>query len=151
MNQILRSLLMLVTVAALVAPASLSAADEAELAAIEQTARDYLEGGTNGDVDRLRRAFHSSCVLKFTRHGAYQEWPVQDYLARIRPGRRSQRSTHILFMDFAGSCAVVKVRIDDGERTFIDFLSLLKIDEEWKIVGKIFYRQDLNSATSGGD
>jgi hypothetical protein len=100
----------------------------------------------------LRRAFHPRCVLKFVRDGAYQEWPVQDYLARIQPGKRSNRRTHILFMDFAGSCATVKARIDSGERIFVDFLSLLKIEGEWKIVSKIFYRDESSSASaSSGD
>ena len=85
-------LLPLALLLATLLPAPASATDEAQLAAIERTANDYLEGGTNGDIDRLRRAFHPSCVLKFTRDGAYQEWPVADYLARMRPGKRSNRT-----------------------------------------------------------
>lgn len=119
-----------------------------ELAAIEATAGHYLEGGTSGDVERLRQAFHSSTVLKFVKNGAVSEWPVDDYLARQTPGKLSERRTRILLVDFAGTCAVVKAEIDYGEFRFIDYLSLLKVGDDWKIVGKIFYRDESPSGTS---
>jgi protease I len=119
-----------------------------ELEAIEAAAGDYLEGGTTGDIARLRSAFHPSTVLKFVKDGSYGEWPVDAYLGRMTPGKRSERRTRILLVDFAGTCALVKAEVDYGSFRFIDYLSLLKVDGRWRIVGKIFYRDTSQPRTS---
>ena len=79
---ILRTWLNLLLMA--LAPLMLSACTvetAAELTAIEATLNDYLVGGKSGDLERLRRAFHSSARLQFVRDGAYWEWALEEYLA----------------------------------------------------------------------
>jgi len=114
----------------------------AELAAIEATLADYLEGGRSGDVDRLRRAFHPSARLQFVRDGQYHEWALEEYLGARTPGRRSGHRTRVLSIDFAGTSATAKLELDFGGYKFIDYMSLLKIDGRWWIVNKVFYRAE---------
>lgn len=47
----------------------------------------------------------------------------------------------ILQLDHAGDAAMVKVELRYPAVTFIDYLSLLKIDGRWQIVNKIFHRR----------
>ena len=112
-----------------------------ELMAIEAAVNLYLEGGKGGDVELLREAFHDRARLQFAKDGGYGEWSIGEYLGRRTPGRTSGHRTRILSVDFAGSAAVVKAELDYGDFEFIDFLSLLEVDGQWKIVNKIFYRR----------
>ena len=123
-------------------PAVAVASDEAasELAAIETTLADYLEGGRSGDVEQLRRAFHPSARLQFVKDGHYNEWALEEYLGARTPGRRSGHRTRVLSIDFAGTSATAKLELDFGGYKFIDYMSLLKIDGRWWIVNKVFYR-----------
>ena len=45
----------------------------------------------------------------------------------------------ILSIDIAGKTAVAKVRDDYLGMTFLDTLSLLKVDREWTIYNKLFH------------
>lgn len=125
---------------------SLSAQSKAEREAVEKTLLNYLEGGTNGDTTRLIAAFHPSASMKFVdnKTGEFKDVPIATYLdnARKNAGKKSDRKTKILSYDIDGTAAQAKVEIDFGTGMFHDYFNLLKIDGEWKIVSKIFYRID---------
>lgn len=125
---------------------ALSAQSKAEKAALEATLLNYLEGGTNGDTARLTAAFHPSASMKFVdnKTGEFKDVPIATYLdnARKNAGKKLDRKTKILSYDIDGSAAQAKVEIDFGTGIFHDYFNLLKIDGEWKIVSKIFYRMD---------
>jgi len=112
----------------------------AELAAIESTLADYLEGGKTGDIERLARAFHPAARLQFVRRGAYGEWSIDEHLASRRPGKRSNHRTRVLSIDFAGNAAVAKLELDHGTFKYVDYMSLLKVEGRWWVVNKIFHR-----------
>lgn len=107
---------------------------------------NYLEGGTNGDTTRLIAAFHPSASMKFVdnKTGEFKDIPIATYLdgARKSAGKKSDRKTKILSYDIDGTAAQAKVEIDFGTGMFHDYFNLLKINGEWKIVSKIFYRID---------
>lgn len=113
-----------------------------ELTAIETTLADYLEGGMNGDLERLERAFHPRARLQFVRDGTYQEWTLQEYLNGRISGHRSDHQARILAIDFTGTSATAKLELDHGDHRFIDYMSLLRVDGQWRIVNKVFYRAD---------
>lgn len=125
---------------------TLSAQSKAEKTAVEKTLQNYLEGGTNGDTTRLITAFHPSASMKFVdnKTGEFRDVPIKDYLdgARKSAGKKSDRKTKILSYDIDGTAAQAKVEIDFGTGMFHDYFNLLKINGEWKIVSKIFYRID---------
>ncbi len=138
-NWIILGLLPILAAGLLVAPAG-SENDGGDLTAIREAAGHYLAGGQTGDIERLRQAFHPSARLQFVRDGSYQEWSLEEYLGKKTPGKRSNHRTRIQSIDLEGTCAVVKVELDYGSFKFIDYLSLLKTDGEWRIVNKIFFR-----------
>ena len=46
---------------------------------------------------------------------------------------------HISSIDIIGNIASVKTRYVFQALNYVDFLSLVKIDDVWKIVNKVFY------------
>lgn len=56
-------------------------------------------------------------------------------------GDEGQRKRWIESIDVAGNAGVAKVILDYPAVRFVDYLSLLKINGEWKIINKIFYSE----------
>ena len=65
--------------------------------------------------------------------------PIADAIARWMSGDAQQRKGEILELDITNG-QIARVKFDyDG--IFVDFLTLLKLDEKWKIVDKVFIPQ----------
>ncbi|MEM9687310.1 MAG: nuclear transport factor 2 family protein, partial [Bacteroidota bacterium] len=60
----------------------------------------------------------------------------------MKKGPKQNRKTRIVSVDIMGNAAQAKLEIDYETFTFIDYMNLLKIDGEWKVVNKIFYRKN---------
>lgn len=127
------------------------AQDSQEEAAVKETLMNYLDGGTYGDTVRLNKAFHKSASMRFidNKTGEYRDVPIVDYLNRAKSnaGKRSDRKTKIVYTTISGTAAQARLEIDGGTYIFHDYMNLLKINNEWKIVGKIFWREDKVLAT----
>ena len=113
-------------------------------ARLEETLQHYLEGGTNGDLERLTKAFHPDAQMKFVRDGQYQEMPIKEYLANVKTGQKANRKTRIVLVDVTGNAATARTESEYDTFKFIDYFNLLEINGEWKIVSKIFYREEKN-------
>lgn len=51
------------------------------------------------------------------------------------------RKRSIESIDISGNAAIAKVVLDYPQVRFTDYMSLLKVGDEWKIVNKTFYAQ----------
>ncbi|WP_394749455.1 nuclear transport factor 2 family protein [Spongiimicrobium salis] len=108
--------------------------------AVEKTLNYYLEGGTNNDFDTLKKAFHNTATMKFI-GGEYKEVNAIDFFKKVmKPGPKQNRKTKIASIDISGNAAHAKLEIEYATSKVIDYMNLLKVDGQWKIVGKIFYR-----------
>ena len=113
-----------------------------EYLAISNTLDYYLTGGTNNDFLMLAKAFHSSATMKFVNNDGYKEVNALEFFkAGMKPGPKQQRTTKIVFIDVSGNSASAKLRISYDGFSFHDYMQLLKIDGEWKITSKIFYKE----------
>lgn len=114
-----------------------------EYPAVAQAVNYYLEGGTNNDFEMLKKAFHETATMKFIANGEeYREVNAIEFFKNgMKPGPKQNRKTRIVSVDIAGDAAFAKLEIEYATFTFVDYMHLLKIEEEWKIVSKIFYRQ----------
>lgn len=112
-----------------------------ELSGIETTLNHYLIGGTENDAERVVSAFHPSAMMKFVQEGAFTEVNAAERFGGIKPGPRQDRQTQIVSVDITNEVAVAKVRIDYPTFSFVDYMTLLKLDGEWKIVNKAFTRE----------
>jgi len=102
----------------------------------------YLDGGTNNDFETLKKAFHETATMKFIGGDGYTEVNALDFFKKgIKPGPKSNRKTRVVHIDVAGLAATAKLEIDYPTFTFVDYMTLLKVDGTWKIVSKVFYRR----------
>lgn len=128
------------------APAALRAqtapAAEAEAKKkIEQTLRNYLDGGTNRDQAMVTKAFRPEASMIFVRDGAFTVMPITEYLANIKPGPKIDRATRIVSINVVGNAAQAQVESEGADYRMVDFVNLLEVGGEWRIVNKIFSRQ----------
>ncbi|HAS42569.1 MAG TPA: hypothetical protein DCS93_18965 [Microscillaceae bacterium] len=111
---------------------------EQDKKAIAQTLQYYIDGGTNSDTAMLRKAFHPQARLQGVRGGKYSERPIDQYIKIFKPGRKSNRTGRIVSINLMGNAAQAEVIIDYAKFRFVDYMQLLKVNKEWKIVNKIY-------------
>ena len=110
---------------------------------VERTLSYYLDGGTNNDFNTLKKAFHPNASMKFISQGEYKEVNALEFFERgMKSGTKQDRKTTILTIDINGMVAQAKLKIEYSSFYFIDYMNLLKVDREWKIVGKVFHRHN---------
>ena len=103
----------------------------------------YLDGGTNGDSVLFSKAFQPDGQMRFMRNDTVMNVSLKDFMARMRnTGVRTDRKTKIENIQVFGNAASAKLTIEYQTFYFHDIMSLLKTKDGWKIVGKIFYREE---------
>ena len=119
--------------------------------AIRKVVGYYFEGGTAGDSTIVAKAFHQSAMMFFVRDTQFVQMPIfSESLARVAAPRPAgagpdQTRKEIVSIDMAGSAAVAKLKLTTRNAVLTDYMSLLKINGEWKIVNKIFDRNMTSS------
>lgn len=114
---------------------------EEELNLVSQAVHDYFDGATHGDIAALKRAFHADCkIYSITETGDLTFIDQTQFHQVVETNHKTyERKNRILSMDVTGNTAAVKARADYPPFAFIDYLSLLKIKDQWKIVSKTMY------------
>ena len=116
-------------------------AQNTEEAAVRQTLNYYLQGHATGNGEFFRKAFHPEAKLFWIRDGKFAQRTSEDYIAGAtgKPAAdEAQRKRTIESVDITGNAAVAKIVLDYPSVRLTDYMSLLKVDGEWKIVNKIF-------------
>ena len=114
----------------------------------------FFDGFYEGDVEKLERIFHPSCHLFSAADGPLIDDDMgtvyEHVTTRLSPKSRNQpRYDRIISIDIsAPESAHAKVQIAFGDRFFTDYLSLLKIDGQWRIISKTFTYVLLKVATA---
>ncbi len=111
-----------------------------ELESIKNTLVDYIEGTANGEPDRLRRAFDENFNLYFVANDSLRIWSGKQYVNNVKAGRKSNRVGRVISIDYEGDAAMAKIEIlmPSRKRIYTDYMLLLKIRGEWKIIHKSF-------------
>lgn len=103
----------------------------------------YLDGGTNGDSVMFSKAFVPDGQMRYMRNDTIFNVSLKDFMARARNnGVKQDRKTKIESIQVFGNAASAKLTIENPTFYFHDIMTLLKTKDGWKIVGKIFYRED---------
>ena len=119
-------------------------AQTSEKDSVRISLENYLKGHATGDGEYMRKAFHTEGNLIFIRDGKFTTRSFADYIAGFtgKPAAdEASRKRSIESIDVAGNAATGKIILDYPTTRFVDYMSLLKIDGEWKIVTKIFYAE----------
>ena len=119
--------------------------DDLEIAAVRVPLENYLKGHATGNPEFMKKAFHTEGKLIFIREGKYSTRTFDEYIAGMKDGKpapdEAQRKRWIESVEVAGNAAVGKIILDYPSVKFVDYMTLLKIDGEWKIVNKSFYAE----------
>jgi len=115
-------------------------ADETD--AIREALQYYLDGHATGDPEVMAKAFHPSARLQYIRNGEVSIRSLDDYLGGMsgEPAPdEAERERRIVMIDYDGTAAVARIELDYPRAFFADYMQLLKVEGEWKIVNKIFH------------
>lgn len=116
----------------------------AEDAAVRAALEHYFRGHATGDGAHFRKVFHPESKLFFMREGKFSQRTSEEYISGAKgtpPADEAQRKRTIDWIDVAGDAAVAKITLDYPEVVFTDYMSLLKVDGEWRIVNKTFHAE----------
>jgi hypothetical protein len=115
-----------------------------DLAAIEAVVWTYLDGLYEGDADKLASAFHPVSHLYSDNNGQVTDLPRDRWLEMVRK-RQSPKASgqarydRIVSIDQSGpATAFAKVECAVLPRYFVDYLTLIKTAEGWRVVAKAF-------------
>jgi len=111
-------------------------------AMVRETIATYLHGLKFNDVESLKKAFLPEAKLYFVKkNGSLGQLTQEQWYEGFKAsaGKEEQGELSIAAVDVAGNAASAKVEEDYPNSHYTDYVSLLKLNGEWKIVNKIFY------------
>lgn len=117
-----------------------------DLDSIHQCVQFYFDGMYESDVEKLKKAFHSTAFLIGYYEGNLAHIPLNNWLEMIEktPPPRDNGEAYdmkIVSVDITDNVAVVKVADLYLGLRFTDYLSLMKIEGSWRIVNKAFHHE----------
>jgi hypothetical protein len=131
----------IVTLTATIGWTSHRAVAVSEEAAVRAALDHYLQGHATGQGAHFSAAMHPEGKMLFVREGSLQSRTFPEYIAGARgkpADDEAQRRRRIVSVDITGDAAMGKIELDYPQAKLTDYMSLLKVNGEWKIVGKIF-------------
>ncbi len=111
----------------------------------EEAVRACLEEYMSGDGNRMEKAFHPSATMKYidVQSGEFKDVAIADFIARVKANTTKQdRKIEIVALNIEGNAANGKIKIETDKVIMYDYMNMLKINSEWKIVSKIFTRMN---------
>ncbi|HEX8194950.1 MAG TPA: nuclear transport factor 2 family protein [Pyrinomonadaceae bacterium] len=123
---------------------------DAEKAAARIPLENYLQGHATGNPEFMRKAFHTEGKLIFIREGKYSTRSFAEYINGMsgKPAPdEDKRKRWIEKVEIVGNAGIGTIILDYPNGRFTDYMTLLKIDGEWKIVNKSFH---FEPKTTGG-
>ncbi len=120
----------------------------ADFAGVAGVLATYFDGLYHSDTQRLAQVFHPKAQYVCVTDGTllYRDmaeyFPVVD--ARPSPASRGEpRTDEIVSIEFAGPVtarAVLRCRI--GPRDFVDYLTLIRLEDRWQVISKVFHYEE---------
>lgn len=119
---------------------SVTVTAQTEFENINKVLLDYIEGTANGKPNRVRNAFHKELNLYHIKNDSLVTWKGKGYVDNIKPGKKSNRIGRIVSIDVENDAAMAKIEIvmPQRKRIYTDYMMLLKVEGQWKIIHKSF-------------
>lgn len=111
----------------------------------------YVDGlCNNADEEAIRKGFHNDFkLIGLGRNNSIWELPIDNWIEIAKKGKEKgynysfqeeHTSVKFLSVDIAGNLAMVKLEFYEGlNLNYIDYLTLMKFEDGWKIVSKTFH------------
>ena len=112
----------------------------------------YVDGlCNNADEEAINKGFHPGFELLSAGKGnTMWKLPIYNWIEIAKEGKdkgnkysfqNEYTNVKFIFIDIAGNVAVAKIEFYEGEElNYIDYLSLMKFEDGWKIASKIAHR-----------
>jgi hypothetical protein len=130
----------------------LHAASEAEAAAARIPLENYINAHATGNPEYIRNAFFPEAKIMAFRDGKLLNLSVEEFASRFsgKPAAdESQRKRRIDSLNITGNAGVARIVLDYPDTTLTDYMSLLKVGGEWKIINKVFYGEPKAKPATG--
>lgn len=115
-----------------------------EYDAVILAAQGYVDGYRSGDIAGIENAFHQDAIMwGYSGDELLQGLAIPVFASFFKAlGASPNTRSRLDILAIAPTAAVVRVDMESDVMgaSFHDFLSLLKIDGQWKIISKIFQR-----------
>ena len=140
----MKNLILIVTV--LLGMISLNVnAQDSDFQLVEKTVNSYMDGLVSGNAEMITKAFHKDATMKMIGEKGYESYnAIEALTADLTAIPKETTTTRIVSINITGNSASAQLEIQLAELTYIDFMQILKINGEWKIVSKIFYTRHHN-------
>ena len=117
-----------------------------DLAEIAQTVQYYFDGLYHSDTELLKKAFDPGAFLHGYFEGQLVHMPFESWLKQVeqRPAPAKNGEDYdmkIVSVDITDNIAQVKVFDLYLGKSFTDYLALIKVDGNWRIMNKMFHHQ----------
>ena len=104
----------------------------------EKTITNYFEGRKNANLSQLKNAFSENANLYTIQNDTTLAIPVSTYLNKVQIEGILQAETKIMDGDITGNIACYKTSFIYSDKSYTDYLTLVKKQNDWKIVSKTF-------------
>ncbi|MEM7549642.1 MAG: nuclear transport factor 2 family protein [Bacteroidota bacterium] len=141
----------LVLVLVLVATAFLSNKDQSSKEEIKQVILEgYIHGAFNElDPEAMSKTFHEDFAIFSAKGNDISRYEIKDWVNGVEKRKNdpefdpenNQWDAEFSNIDVTGNSAAVKINLShEGRLIYTDYLSLLKFDDGWRIVAKVYHK-----------
>ncbi len=130
----------------MICSASTAFSQKSDYEQIEKVLWHYIDGDTNKDYETLKKSFHQNATMKYvSSKTGYTEFnALEAFKSIIGKKPETDRVSRIEYINIAGRAANAKIEVVYPGAVIVDYISLLKVEGEWKIVSKIFSKKNIN-------
>jgi hypothetical protein len=107
----------------------------------------YYEGMVHGRPDTLRNVFEEGARFQGVRDGVQVRRGLGEFLAMVTDGagakaKAIEERCEVELIDITGPLAILKVRDTFRGRTYVDYLTAVRLPVGWRLVNKAFTTVD---------
>ena len=126
--------------------------EKAAVAAIKKVIQEaYVDGIKNlGDIEKIKKGFHPDFNMLSVQENKLRKFPINSWIEGVEKAKREnpngpriKTSVKFLMVDVVGNVGIAKFETYSGtELAFTDIMVLLKFEEGWRIVSKVYHRHE---------
>ncbi len=125
---------------------------EREKAAIKKVIQEaYVDGIKNlGNIEKIEKGFHPDFNMLSVQDNKLRKFPINSWIEGVEKAKREnpngpkiKTSVNFLMVDVVGNVGIAKFETYSGSKlAFTDIMVLLKFEEGWRIVSKVYHRHE---------